>query len=70
MIKVKTILLDPKTKTAEVSLFADTKGEVGGASVEDIEGFPKDQTIGFGSMVMSAAGEFAFMKSDGSWTWI
>ena len=68
MVKANEISLNPITKTAFVSLFADTKGEV--TSSMDIKGMPNDYTVEFGSSVITAAGELAFMKSDGTWNWV
>lgn len=51
-----------------VSLFADTKEEVTPAAT--IEGLPENATIEIGSTVMTASGELAFMKSDGTWSWV
>lgn len=71
MIRVKEIKLNPKTMEADVSLFADTKSEVANAETSDIEGFPSGYSIAFGSSVMTASGELAFMKSDGTtWNWV
>jgi hypothetical protein len=67
MIKVTSISLNPETKKATVSLFADTKAEITGTL--DIQGFPAGYEIDFGSSVMTASGELAFMKSDGTWNW-
>jgi len=68
MIKIVSMKLDPTTKTVEAELFSDTKGEV--TSQAEIEGLPKDYTIAFGSSVMTASAEVAFMKSDGTWKWV
>lgn len=69
MIKVKDVKLNPGTLKAEVSLFADTKAEVSTTEISAIAGFPVGYTIDFGSSVMTASGELAFMKSDGTWNW-
>ena len=68
MIKVTSIKLDPNTKTADVSLFSDTKAEV--LPNAEIEGFPAEYIIAAGSTVITASGELAFMKSDGAWNWV
>jgi len=52
----------------KVSLFADTKEEV--TPNATIEGLPENATIEMGSSVMTASGELAFMKSNGSWNWV
>ena len=51
-----------------VALFADAKSEViPGAK---IVGFPEGAKIEMGSTCLTAAGDFAFMKSDGTWSWM
>ena len=70
MIKVSSVTLNPDTMEAEVSLFADTKAEVDTAATTDIIGFPINYTIAFGSSVMTADGDMAFMKSTGLWNWV
>lgn len=68
MIKVTSLMnTDMEKNTYKISAFADTKSEVGTSS---IEGLPKDATIEMGSSIMTAAGELAFMKSDGNWSWV
>ena len=55
----------------KVSLFSDTKDEVkDDVSEMTIVGFPEGYDIDMGSSVMTAAGEVAFRKSDGTWNWI
>ena len=68
MIKVTEISKTETSNTYKVSLFADTKDEV--TSDADIVGLPENATIELGSSVMTASGELAFMKSDGSWSWV
>ena len=68
MVKVTRITLNHQNKTAEVSLFADTKAEMSGTP--DIQGLPSDYTIEMGSSVITASGQVAFMKSDGTWNWV
>ena len=68
MIKVTSIKLDPNTKTADVSLFSDTKSEV--LPDAKISGLPDGYSISAGSSVLTSSGELAFMKSDGSWNWV
>ena len=69
MIKVDSIKnTDSNYNSFKVSLFADNKAEViPGAA---IEGLPSNATIEMGSSVITANGELAFMKSDGTWNWI
>ena len=68
MVKVSEIKLNPTEKRAEVSLFSDTKAEI--TSGMTVVGLPEGYTIDAGSTVMTASGELAFMKSDGSWNWL
>ena len=51
----------------KISAFADTKAEVG---TSEFVGLPANATIEMGSTVMTASGELAFMKSDGTWSWV
>lgn len=65
-------LLDPpkygnNTKSALVSLFADTKQEVQDGMV--IEGLDSSVTLEAGSSVITASKQVAFLKSDGQWQW-
>lgn len=69
MIKVTSITnTDSDEHTFKISAFADTKAEV----TDDAEfvGLPAGATIEMGSSVMTASGELAFMKSDGTWNWV
>ena len=69
MIKVtKFINTDLNTNSYLVSAFADTKSEVTPSA--EIVGLPKDATIEMGSMIYTADGDVAFMKSDGTWNWV
>ena len=68
MIRVTSIKENHITNTAFVSLFADTKSEV--TSEAEILGLPEGITIEQGSSVITASGELAFMKSDGTWNWL
>lgn len=68
MIIVKEIKgVDDNYKTANVSIFADTKAEV---ATGTIEGMPEGYSPSIGSTILTAAGEVAFMKSNGSWNWV
>lgn len=67
MVKVNEIKLNSQTKKATVALFADTKSEVAGAT---IEGMPSGYTVETGSTIITASAELAFMKSDGTWNWV
>lgn len=68
MIKVTSSKINSITKEATVSLFSDTKSEV--TSSAEIIGLLDDVTIAQGSSVITAYGEVAFMKSDGTWNWV
>lgn len=69
MIKVTSMTnTDQNENSYKVSLFADTKEEVSTAT--EIVGFPEGATIEMGSSILTASGEVAFMKSDGTWNWL
>ena len=68
MIKVTSSKSNPLTGKFMVSLFSDTKSEV--TSSATIEGLPSGAEIDQGSNVITASGEVAFMKSDGTWNWV
>lgn len=68
MIVVQKLELNPANNTAKASLFADTKSEV--TSEATIEGLPDGYALSIGSSVMTAAAEIAFLKSDGTWSWV
>lgn len=59
---------DGNLKTVKVQLFADAKSEV--TADANIIGLPTGKSIEMGSSVITAAGEVAFMKSDGTWNWV
>lgn len=68
MVKVTAMTnTDQNENSYKVSLFTDTKAEVGSA---EIVGLPKGATIEMGSVCLTASGEVAFMKSDGTWNWL
>lgn len=68
MIKVQSMTnTDSDENTFKISAFADTKSEVGSGA--KFVGLPDGATIEMGSTVMTASGELAFMKSDGTWSW-
>ena len=69
MIKVTAMTnTDQNENSYKVSLFADTKAEMSGTPT--IIGLPSDAAIEMGSVCMTASGEVAFMKSDGTWNWL
>lgn len=67
MIIAKSVEYDHVGKKATGSFFADTKSEV--LPNATIKGLPEGYTVGVSSSMMTAAGELAFMKSDGNWNW-
>ena len=69
MIRVtEWINSDAKPTTYKISAFADTKTEVQTASLSDYIGLPEDVTeIEMESDIITADGDFAFMKSNGNW---
>lgn len=69
MIKVTSLTnTDTDENTFKISAFADTKVEV--VPGAEFVGLPSGASIEMGSSLMTAAGELAFMKSDGNWNWV
>lgn len=69
MIKVTNLTnTDSDENTFKISAFADTKAEVTDSA--EFVGLPAGANIEMGSSVMTASGELAFMKSDGTWNWV
>ena len=69
MIKVTSITnTDTDENTFKISAFADTKVEVTPSA--EFVGLPRGASIEMGSSLITAAGELAFMKSDGNWNWV
>ena len=67
MIRVEELInTDYDENTYKISAFADTKEEVEGGT---FVGLPEGAKIEMGSTVLTASGELAFMKSDGTWNW-
>ena len=58
---------DHVNKKVTGKLFADAKSEIGPSMV--VVGLPEGYTMDFGSSVMTADAEIAYMKSDGTWNW-
>lgn len=60
----------------KVNLFADDRSDVADVDMEtgetdmDIVGMQPNVRLTQGSMVLTAAGEGAFLKSDGTWNWV
>ena len=67
MVIVEDIELNPITKTAKVSLFADAKSEV--TNGMQIDGVPADYTIEGGSTARTATWDVGTAKSNGDWSW-
>ena len=69
MIKVtECVNTDTDGNSYRISAFADTKAEV--TSDAKFVGLPTGATIEIGSDLITASGELAFMKSDGTWNWL
>ena len=60
----------------KVNLFADNRSDVADVDMEtgetdmDIIGMQPNVKLTQGSMVITSAGEAAFLKSDGTWNWL
>lgn len=68
MIKVTELTnTDANNNSYLISAFADTKAEV---ATGEFVGLPANAEIEMGSDIMTASGEMAFMKSDGTWNWV
>ena len=59
---------DLNTNSYLISAFADTKDEVTPDAV--IIGLPDNADIEPGSTLVTADGDVAFRKSDGTWNWV
>ena len=70
MIRVTSLKKDVGADDNKViiSAFADSKEEV--TSSATFVGLPKNAQIGQSSTVITASGELAFMKSNGTWNWV
>lgn len=66
---VKLMSMTGTTKDSyRIEAFADTKEEV--TSGMTIVGFPADATVDAGSSIITADGDIALCKSDGTWNWV
>ena len=65
---VNDITLNPRKKTAKVSVFVDDKSEVTDDMV--IDEIPDGYTIGESSTVITSNADFAFRRGDGTWNWV
>lgn len=60
----------------KVNLFADSKSDISsvdpvtGETDMEIVGLVPNTKITMGSMVITAEGDAAFLKSDGTWNWV
>lgn len=70
MITVTNITKQPGDgiKQYQISAFADTKEEV--VPGAEFVGMPADGEMQHGSSVITADGDMAFLKSDGTWNWV
>lgn len=72
MVKVTEmqVVSDYKGEPRKViaSLFADTKEEI--SEEMTVIGLPENATMEPSSSVLTADGEVALMKSDGTWNWL
>jgi len=66
MLSVTEIKINPLTDKARVSIFADSKSDVNYADAVKLVGRELDA----GSSIMTANAEVAFVKSDGSLSWV
>lgn len=62
------VAMNSTTKKAVVNLFADVKADV--TDGMEIVGMPDGYEIDTESTVITAKGELAFRKSDGTWNWV
>ena len=66
---VKLMSMTETTDNAyRIEAFADTKEDV--TSGMTIEGFPANATVDAGSSIITANGDIALCKSDGTWNWV
>jgi hypothetical protein len=66
MIVVTDIKISPDGAKARVSLFADEQSDVTSEAISEAVGMEVQP----GSSVITADGDIAFMKSDGTWNWL
>lgn len=67
-VKVQTLVEYEHNNEIEVLLFADSKAEV--SPNMQIDGIPDGKVISYGSSLITADGEIAFLKSDGTWNFV
>lgn len=66
MLSVTEIKINPQTDEARVSLFADSRADVVMADAKKLVG----RDLEMGSTVITAEGEIAFLKSNGTFNWV
>lgn len=67
MIKVTSVTFEDMNSVI-ADVFADTKSEVSPSAT--IVGLPEGKTLSAGSTIITASGELAFVKSDGTFNWL
>ena len=67
MVKLTSIKHESGNK-AYITAFADTQEDV--TSSMTVEGLPEGTEIAYGSSIITAKAEVAFLKSDGTWNWV
>lgn len=71
MIKVvECVNTDINFHTYKITAFSDTRAEVEDTPLTDYIGLPNNATIEMGSLLITADGDVAFMKSDAEWNWV
>lgn len=66
MLSVSEITISPDDTKAKVQLFADSKEDVTAEAVAEVVG----REVQMGSSCITADGDIAFLKSDGTWNWV
>lgn len=67
-VKVFSISEYNTDDTIDALVFSDTKEEV--SDDMEIDGIPLGKTLAYGSSLITASGDIAFLKSDGTWNFI
>jgi len=62
------VVMNTGTMKIVANLYADAKEDV--TDNMEVIGIPNGYTLDVESSVMTANGEVAFMKSDGTWNWL
>ena len=71
MIKVvECTNTDKNFHTYKIVAFSDTKAEVDTTPLDEYIGLPSNATIEMSSILITADGDVAFMKSDNEWNWV